>query len=565
MARAVGIDIGSKSLKILELETSGNQFQVKHFFNLEMPFCGDDPATLNLLIEPIRKIFRENRLEQNNIAISVPTQDCILREITLDFVQDEHIKKIIKYEAEKYLQSYPIEDVIIDFYKLQVISQNKSKVFFTAVPKKIISQRLDVLAACNLDPMTIDIDVMALIHLARMSPHVVGKETVVVVDFGASSTKLAVLHQGDLRYVRAIRVGASLNEGAKGMETVTEGDKSAELADIDWELEKQLIISLPAPEGLEIGRMVLIKKDHPDEVARDLATQEKEQDLFNRLIREIKRTMLNLDLESPIELICLTGGGSQMPGIIDRFQESFKIDTMLLGFPEKVRVGTEFAEEVETFGSIALGLAMEILDKNYKGMSFRRDEFKYTNRFELLKIPLATLVSLLFLLVLPWAYHFQSQRLKHQRDFKEQLVERSEAVWERHFQSEPLQASEFELISTVLERIDEEMNARSGGDLPQVEDGLTRWNAICKQFAEVRKSQYLTLSKFTLSPERALLEGSMTDPIVLDSLKRAMIAMGEVNPAGDKTGGRYAENPQPEDAPLKYTYTFDITFKREER
>ena len=100
MAKAVGIDIGSRSLKILELEGSGNRLSINFFRNLEIPFGSDESKTPDLLVEAIKSIFHQEHLNVDNVILSVPTQDCILREIAVDFKDDDHICQTIKYEAE---------------------------------------------------------------------------------------------------------------------------------------------------------------------------------------------------------------------------------------------------------------------------------------------------------------------------------------------------------------------------------------------------------------------------------------------------------------------------------
>lgn len=569
MARAVGVDIGSKSLKILELESSGSKLYVRHFFNLEVRFTGDDEAELDLLTEPIRAIFHDHRLEQNNVAVSVPTEDCILREISMDFDQDEHIRKIIKFEAEKYLQSYPIEDVVIDFCKLQVIAKNKSKVFFTAVPKKIIAARLTLLEKCEMDPLTVDLDIMALINLARLSPAITQKDTVMVVDIGAVSTKLAILAQGELRYIRAIRVGASSHELSMSSDETHHGKTgalSARLENIDWELEKQLIVSLPVPDGTEVERMVLVKRDTIEESSIENTNPSREHEVFDRLMREIKRTTLNLDMDTPVQLICLTGGGCQIQGISERFQESFNVETIMLRFPEKVLVKEEMAEETRVFGPVALGLAMGLLDKEYKGMNFRKEEFQYTNRFEFLRIPIATLVSLFFLLVLPWAYHFQDQRIRWQEHYNK-IVEKADMIWKRNFQSDSLEVDKFEKVTAVSDKFDEEIQQRRRRSVPAVPDGFWRWQAIFAKFAETReKGHYLTINRFNLDTYKASWEGAMENIATLDTLRRAMIGINikgvEIDPADDQTGGTpRGNNPETDDKRLQQIYSFQVGFK----
>ncbi|HNZ66959.1 MAG TPA: pilus assembly protein PilM, partial [Planctomycetota bacterium] len=296
MAKAVGIDIGSRSLKILELEGSGNRLSINFFRNLEIPFGSDESKTPDLLVEAIKSIFHQEHLNVDNVILSVPTQDCILREIAVDFKDDDHIRQTIKYEAEKYLLSYEIDDVIVDYRKISV-GQDKTKLFVASVPKKIIQQRLDLLKLCNIDPIAIDLDIMSLVNVANLVPEVTEKENVAVVDFGAGSSNIVIISQGKLRHVRAIRLGTSfVDDIEKPNVDKSDAANDSEL-DLDWDIEQQLIVSLPMPDGVELDRMVLFRKDE-EQSASAAQKQKKKTEFFQRLFKEIRRTMLTLDMEA---------------------------------------------------------------------------------------------------------------------------------------------------------------------------------------------------------------------------------------------------------------------------
>lgn len=560
MARSVGIDIGSKSLKILQLESIGEHIKITHFFNLDIPFGGNKVADADLLAEPIKRIFREYHLEQNNVALSLPTQDCILREILVDFSHDEHIKKIIKYEAEKYLHSCTVEDVLIEYCKLQVVGENKAKVFLAAVPKEIIGRRLELLKACDLDPLVVDLDIMAITNLVRMTSPAAVKGTVAIVDVGAVSTKLALLHHGELRHVRAIRVGTNAQDqppaaaNAPKPEIPTEEISSEGIQSIDWDIESELIISLPAPEGMEGERMVLVKKE-------DLANQKKPEQVFERLLREFKRTMLNLDVEGPIDQIYLTGGGSQLPGLAEKFTEALKVKTAPLEIPGKILRSRDLPEDLTVNAPVALGLAFGLLEKKYKGMNFRKEDFSYTNRFELIKESLSVCLTIFMLLIFLWTYRVQTQRLQKEKLYDE-LLTKAEIIHTRIFTSEGIEGSKFNKIYNLLDKLRSEEESRQGGGVPPLEDGFLRWQEIARAFSTVRNRYYITITRFMQAPNEATIEGEADSDEALDLLKHVICKIKQVDPDDAKTRVTINEpNPSPKDAPLKRRYRLQLGYR----
>jgi type IV pilus assembly protein PilM len=556
MAKSVGIDIGSKSLKILELEAIGEHVKITHFFNLDIPFGGNKVAEADLLAEPIKHIFHEHHLERNNVAISLPTQDCILREILVDFSHDEHIKKIIKYEAEKYLHSCTVEDVVIEYCKLQIIGESKAKVFLAAVPKEIISRRLELLKACDLDPLVVDLDIMAITNLVRLTSPSADKGTIAIVDVGAVSTKLAIICHGELRHVRAIRVGSNIQDQATApaKPDVPTEEISDEVHAIDWDIESELIISLPAPEGMEGDRIVLVKKEEA------AVTQKKPEQIFERLLREFKRTMLNIDVEGPIDLIYVTGGGSQLPGLSEKFQEALQVKTVPLDIPEKIQRSHDLTEDITVHAPVALGLALGLLDKKYKGMNFRKEDFSYTNRFELIKEPLSVCLTVLMLLIFLLTYQLQTLRLQKEKSYDE-LLGRVETVHTRIF-GEGAEGSKFNKIYNLWDKLKNEEENRQGGGVPPLEDGLLRWQEIARAFATVRNRYYITITRFNLEPREAIIEGEADSDEALDLLKHVICKIKQVDPDDAKTRVSINEsNPSPKDAPLKRRYRFQLGYR----
>ena len=550
MAKAVGIDIGSKSLKVLELEGAGSKLKINRFFDREIPFGSDNDSASDLLVEAIRRIFREHRLERDNLALSIPTQECILRVLTVDFVDDNQIKQMIKFEMEKYLQAYEIDDVIVDYRRLDTLN-SKSRLFVVAVPKKVIRQKLDLLKECDLDPIIIDLDIMALVNVARFCPEATSKDTVAIIDFGAGSTKIVILHKGNLQHVRAIRLGASIHEEKPATTTKEETTDIAE-EDIDWDIENQLIVSLPSPDGINLDRMVLVQKDKNKSIVA--SQEEKKQAVFDRFIKELRRTMLTLHLEHPIDQVFLSGGGSQLEGLIDRIKESFSIEAMLFDYTPQVPSLSEVSEDMLVCAPVSLGLASELLNDTGHGMNFRKEEFSYTNRFELLKLPLAILATMLVLLFFILAYHCGNKKSLRAKEYSE-LIAKAEKIWKRNFPTEAgLSGSKFRKIYLLYDRM-----ARDGdsGTLkaPPVADGLWRWHVLMNYFAKVRNRYYITVDKFDLLPKECVFEGEVESDGVMDMLTRVMQTNKNYQL---QTLPSTRINDSPSDPKLKRRYRFQV-------
>ncbi|WP_372370192.1 pilus assembly protein PilM [Candidatus Uabimicrobium sp. HlEnr_7] len=556
MARAVGIDIGSKSLKIIQLETSAGKIRVTHFFDLELSFGEDEQANSNLLIEAIHTIFKENTLDRNNVILSLPTQDSILREITVDFSQDEHIKKIIKYEAEKYLHSYPIEQVIIDYAKLNT-DEKRSRLFVAAVPKVILSQRLGILETCGIDPISVDLDITAIANVAALCPSVMKREMVLIIDFGASATKLIFMNKNDMKHVRAIRLGANLRddepvEGEGKLNASTDG-ADEEWNDIDWDLESELIVTLPVPDGMSSDRMFLV---HQSDGKEEEQQGQRKSEVFDRLVKEIRRTMLTLQLEYPIERICLTGGGSQLQGIAEFLKEKLKIDTTFLNYSSSISLENDTSNEVLYSGSVALGCALKGLGKNKIDMDFRKEEYAYTKRFEMMKFPIAVCVTIMLLLFLVMGYGIQENRITAQKKYNT-LCNNAEKIYKRTLPSKRLPVRNKDYLYRILKGMRSTL-ADGDGELPPVNSAFQRWLDISKQFAEIRRRSYIVITELSIGENQGTIGGFLgQNDSPLDYVRRRINSIADMDP--DKTnfiGNEVIRNPPIRELPREYKIEF---------
>ncbi len=559
MAKAIGIDIGSKSLKILELERSGTKLKITFFHNIEIPFGSDSDSAPDLLAETIKNIFQQYRLETENVVLSIPTQEGILREITVDFKDDNHIRQTIKYEAEKHLQAYEIEDVVVDYRKLQVVGE-KTKLFVACMPKKSLAQRLKLLEICNLDPMIMDLDIMALVNVARFVPDAVAKDNVAVIDFGAGSTKIVILQKGQLRHIRAIRLGSGLGKDEPNPQATSQSNIDLPSGEeIDWSIENELIVSLAMPDGIEMDRMVLVKKEAGDS---SVHLQKKKEEFFKRIIKELGRTMMSLHLNEPIDIVCISGGGSQLEGLRGRIEQAFKVPTILLDFSQTIQCPEDNREDIVVTAPIALGMAMELLDGDCQCMNFRKEEYSYTNRFELMKKPLALLATWLFIFLLIFCYYIQKQRIAYEKVY-DQLLDKANIISERIDGEDSLKGTKFTKIPNLYTRMKKRVDEQST-EAPSVEDAFLRWNIVMKSFINVRNRYFLTIDKFNIDPLECVWEGEVeNNPEALDTLTRAMRSIEqEVDKSSDKTRIQSSGvNPNPSHPSLKRRYNFQVGFQ----
>ena len=119
----LGIDIGSTSLKIVELSRSGRNVAVQN--------AGIYPIAPNTIIEgkiadvptlaqTLRKAVAMMRTKAKNVAVAVPGSAVITRvlEMPADLTEDE-LETQLLMEAEQYIP-YSLDEVAVDFTVIEL-------------------------------------------------------------------------------------------------------------------------------------------------------------------------------------------------------------------------------------------------------------------------------------------------------------------------------------------------------------------------------------------------------------------------------------------------------------
>jgi type IV pilus assembly protein PilM len=165
---SVGLDIGSKTVKIVELSTEGKTL---------------------------------SKISSKEVAIALPEQHVFTRTIRFPLLTDAEIASAVKWEAEQYIP-IPISDAIIQHQTLERrenVTPAQAVVLLIAAPKTLVQKYSKVVAMSGLRLNTVETELLALTHsLAPVD------QTALIVDFGARSTDIAISKNGSLMFSRSI-------------------------------------------------------------------------------------------------------------------------------------------------------------------------------------------------------------------------------------------------------------------------------------------------------------------------------------------------------------------------
>ncbi len=345
----VGIDIGSSSIKVVQLKKKGGKAVLETYGALALgPYMegGLVGQTTNLPVEKISQaladVVKESGVTTKNAVLAIPSVASLIFTIELPpRVEEKEFGTIIPTEARKYIP-VPITEVALDWLVIPKnfegeeaakVTTEKTEVLVTAIHNDTITKYNEIFKQAALEPSPFEIEIFSAIRSSFA--HELG--SVLLVDMGALKTKLTIVDRGIVRQFHAINRGAF---------------------DITTSLSVSLGISFDKAE--ELKQRVGLSGDPADK------TTEIIRDSFDYIISETNSVVLGYEKKynKVISKIILTGGGSLMKGFVELARETFRSDVVLADPFAKAQTPAFLEEVLGKIGpefSVAVGLALRKL------------------------------------------------------------------------------------------------------------------------------------------------------------------------------------------------------------
>jgi type IV pilus assembly protein PilM len=232
----IGLDIGSSSVKLVELREGKNGHKLQHLAVSPLPpEAIVDGALMDsvTIIDTIRDLVTSTT-KTRDVVTSVSGHSVIVKKIALPFMTERELRDSIQWEAERHIP-FDINDVNIDFQILGAGSENPDlmDVILVAAKKDIINDYISVVTEAGLNPVVVDIDAFALENMVEVNYDIDRDDIVAVANVGASVTNINILMNNISAFTRDV---------FKGGNQVTE------------EIQRQLHVDYEEAEKMKVGQ-----------------------------------------------------------------------------------------------------------------------------------------------------------------------------------------------------------------------------------------------------------------------------------------------------------------------
>ena len=211
----IGIDIGTHSIKLVELAGSKNKPKVAAWGVAPLPtgaFSENTIANAELIAEVLNSLMVKSGAKSDAAAVSVSSSHAITKVLGMPSeINDRELEEQISIEALHFIP-YPIDEVNLDFEVIGPSATNESEndVLLVACRRSIVDDYIDLVEDLDLDLNYVDIDTYALERVYRSQANLGSSsdQPVALFDIGSSSSHLMILNDERVLYSRHQNFGA---------------------------------------------------------------------------------------------------------------------------------------------------------------------------------------------------------------------------------------------------------------------------------------------------------------------------------------------------------------------
>ena len=341
----VGVDIGSSSVKAVELQGKNGDFQLLSlgYESLEPDSVVDGQIMeLNSVSNAISNIFNEHKIKTNRVAAGVNGHSVIVKNIVLPQMSSAELQESFAWHAEEHIP-FDITDVTLD-YHVTGTTDDAIHVLMAACKRDKVANLKQAIQLAGKQPAVIDVDAFALQNCYELNYDPQPNQVVALLNIGASTTNINILNGNRSVFTRDATFGGNQYTSLLQKEL-----------GVTFEHAEQVKRGTPLPEAVEDRDIKPILETVSDILALEI---QKTMDFYRATVE---------DGGVAVEKILVSGGGSKLDGLIDFLAKQFEMPVEIFDPFKKIKVDSrgfdpEYMREVVPEMAIAVGLALRGVD-----------------------------------------------------------------------------------------------------------------------------------------------------------------------------------------------------------
>ncbi|OHA04466.1 MAG: hypothetical protein A2934_00710, partial [Candidatus Sungbacteria bacterium RIFCSPLOWO2_01_FULL_47_10] len=305
----VGIDVGASSVKVVELRKEKDRAVLKSYGELktapyfkrtaeEISGTGGFLRYLETDIAAmLHDVLRESNITSKQAVFSIPTVSAFIMLIDFPRLPPEEINAAIPFEVKRYVP-IPLSEISLDWEIIDEEEEKKLKVLFVAVPKEIINKYKRIGDLAKLDIRAVEVENFSFNRSLARRDH---DTPTAIIHLGAQTTNITITKKG------IIRASHNLERGSHEITRMLSRALTIDIARAE-EFKRSMGLS-DRPEEKEIVDVIAPVADS----------------LFREILRIINS--YNRSTIHKVERLILSGGGANLPGLVDLVTKLSTLET----------------------------------------------------------------------------------------------------------------------------------------------------------------------------------------------------------------------------------------------
>ncbi|MFZ2663994.1 MAG: type IV pilus assembly protein PilM [Patescibacteria group bacterium] len=339
----IGLNIGKKSFRAVELENKKDKLILNAFGTFTNPKITTDPSSpedVKLISSALEQFISESGFSTSDVVLSIDETHVFMRIIKLPIMSDKELKSSIKYEAEQYIP-LPLDQVNISYQKIDqdLIEKGKMSVQIVAARKDIVNKYVDILRKAKLVPRAIEPETIALGR--ALGDKIEAPSGTMILEMGYGSTLIVVCYGGFVRFTRSIPIGGDV-------------------------ITKTLMQNL----GLDHDQAEEYKKAYGlDDFQGEGKVAQVVKPIVDNLILEVQRAAVFFTNHNPsasIKRVILSGGTALMPNLLSYVANKLDLEVILANPLNNIEISPKIEKQKQLLIDEAPSYASSI------GLALRR-------------------------------------------------------------------------------------------------------------------------------------------------------------------------------------------------
>jgi type IV pilus assembly protein PilM len=335
----IGLDIGSCSIKILQLQKEKNGFSVLAAAKTDISVPkGFNPNSIDInVVKAVRECFQLSSVRSAMSVCSVCGPEVAVRRFRFPPLPSDEIYNAVMLEAAQVCP-FSVNDSVVDY---QIIPNGHGSIrgILVAATGGLVKKKKWYAEEASLRTVLMDVDGLALLNCLHNCQQEQKERRIAVLNVGGSYTTLAMADNDKLPFIRDIAYGGS---------------------DIIGNLASQLGV-----ESEDIQKSILMADERRGD---NLRIKEVLPIACQKLVDDMTETLryYSANEKAQVDEIYITGGFSLVDGFVELLKSSFKLDVRLWNpfesfpgsIPEQYR---DFLKKEGSVMAVAAGLAMRTI------------------------------------------------------------------------------------------------------------------------------------------------------------------------------------------------------------